>query len=111
MRARLKELRDYRDFERDRERLRVPVDARRFRVAVADARRFRVAAAFFADAERAAFGRLAAACPPFLPPFFEGARFSFLPRPEPLFLPPPVSAFTVAQARRAASFLEVPFFS
>src|SRR5580704_10151482 len=30
------------------------------------------------------------------------------PRPEPLFLPPPVSLLTVAQARRSASFSETP---
>src|SRR5262245_13153791 len=33
----------------------------------------RVRAAFFADADRAAFGRAAAAFPPFLPPFRAGA--------------------------------------
>ena len=38
-------------------------------------------------------------------------RLVFLPRPEPLFLPPPVSLFTVAHARRSASFFEVPRFS
>jgi hypothetical protein len=32
----------------------------------------------------------------------------FLPRPEPLFFPPPVSLFTVAQARRSASLRETP---
>ena len=32
----------------------------------------------------------------------------FLPRPDPLFLPPPVSLFTVAHARRAASFRDSP---
>ena len=74
------------------------------------ARRFRVAAAFLAEAERAALGRRAAARPPFFPPFFDGARFSFLPRPEPLFLPPPVSSFTVAHARRAASPRDTPRF-
>ena len=35
---------------------------------------------------------------------------SALPRPEPLFLPPPVSAFTVAQARRSASPCCAAFF-
>jgi hypothetical protein len=30
------------------------------------------------------------------------AWLTFLPRPEPLFLPPPVSLLTVAQARRSA---------
>jgi hypothetical protein len=63
-----------------------------------------------AEADFAALGRLAAAWPPFLPPFRDGARFTFFPRPEPLFFPPPVSSFTVAQARRAASFREVPRF-
>jgi len=48
------------------------------------------------------------AAPPFRPPFFAGALSSFLPRPEPLFLPPPVSLLTVAQARRFASFSGVP---
>jgi hypothetical protein len=38
-------------------------------------------------------------------------RLVFLPLPEPLFLPPPVSLFTVAQARRSASPREVPRFS
>jgi hypothetical protein len=88
-----------------------PLDAAlRFRVPDV-ARRFRVAAAFRAEAERAALGRRAAARPPFFPPFFEGPRVSFLPRPEPLFFPPPVSSFTVAQARLAASFRETPRFS
>jgi hypothetical protein len=76
----------------------------------ARARRFRVAAAFRAEADLAALGRFAAACPPFLPPFRDGARFTFFPRPEPLFFPPPVSSFTVAQARRAASFRDTPRF-
>ena len=35
----------------------------------------------------------------------------FRPRPDPLFLPPPSSLFTVAQARRAASRPETPRFS
>jgi len=61
-----------------------------------------------ADAERAAAGRFAAARPPSLPPLREAPRFSGLPRPEPLFLPPPVSALTVAQARRSASLREMP---
>jgi hypothetical protein len=84
-----------------RERFRLP----------ALARRFRVAAAFRAEADLAVLGRLAAARPPFLPPFRDGARFSFFPRPEPLFLPPPDSSFTVAQARRAASPRDTPRFS
>src|SRR5687767_11017016 len=36
------------------------------------ARALRVRAAFFAEAERAAAGRAAAAAPPFLPPFLAG---------------------------------------
>src|SRR5581483_2255731 len=49
--------------------------------------------------------------PPFLPPFFVDFLFPFLPRAEPLLLPPPLSLFTVAHARLSASFLETPFFS
>jgi hypothetical protein len=52
-----------------------------------------------------------AARPPFLPPFREELRFDFFPRPDPLFLPPSVSLFTVAQARRSASPRETPRFS
>ena len=70
--------------------------------------RFRVAAAFRAEAERDDLVREAAARPPFLPPFRDELRLVFLPRPEPLFLPPPVSLFTVAQARRSASPVETP---
>jgi hypothetical protein len=102
--------------------------------------RLRVAAPFFAAAERerdvvvdffAAVERLLVdvdffavalddvereevdffAAPPFLPPRLEGVVSFFLPRPEPLFLPPPSCAFTVAYARRSASFFESPFFS
>jgi hypothetical protein len=81
-----------------------------------DDRRRRVEAAFRAavereDFEREDFEREAEARPPFLPPFREELRFAFLPRPEPLFLPPPVSLFTVAHARRAASPRETPRFS
>lgn len=36
------------------------------------------------------------AAPPFLPPRFEGVVSFFFPRPDPLFLPPPSCAFTVA---------------
>jgi hypothetical protein len=36
-------------------------------------------------------------------------HFWFLP--DPLFLPPPVSLFTVAQARASAVFVPTPFFS
>ncbi len=45
------------------------------------------------------------------PPRREADRFSFLPRPEPLCLPPPLSLLTVAHARRAASLRETPRFS
>ena len=67
------------------------------------ARRLRVRAAFLADRDRSAAGRLAAAWPPSRPPLRDGEWSSFLPRPEPLFLPPWVSLLTVAQARRSAS--------
>src|SRR5947209_5017476 len=70
--------------------------------------RLRVAAAFFADSDHAAAGREAAALPPSFPPLRDGAVFSGLPRPLPLFLPPPVSLFTVAQARRSASSSGTP---
>src|SRR4051812_16445105 len=49
--------------------------------------------------------------PPFLPPLRDGALFCFLPRPLPLFFPPLSDLFTVAQARRSASFLPTPRFS
>lgn len=68
-----------------------------------EALRFRVAAAFLAEAERAEAGREAEALPPILPPLREGEVSIGCPRPEPVFLPPPVSLFTVAQARRSAS--------
>src|ERR1019366_3817391 len=42
-------------------------------------------------------------------PFF--AHSLNLCLPEPLFLPPPVSLFTVAQARASAIFVLSPFFS
>ena len=54
------------------------------------ARRARVRAAFRAEADRSAAGRAADALPPFLPPFFAAALFPCLPRPEPLFFPPPL---------------------
>lgn len=73
--------------------------------------RFRVEAALRAVLERDDFERLAEARPPFLPPLREELRLLFLPRPEPLFFPPPVSLFTVAQARRAASPRDTPRFS
>jgi len=75
------------------------------------ARRFRVAAAFRAEADRAAFGRDADARPPRRPPFREELFEVFFPRPEPLFFPPPVSLFTVAQARRSASRRGTPLSS
>lgn len=54
----------------------VPADLRAAGAAAADPlRAVRVSAAFFADAERAAAGRAAAASPPFLPPFFAGSLF------------------------------------
>jgi hypothetical protein len=71
----------------------------------------RVLAAFFADADLAAADREAEAFPPFFPPFFAGALLVFLPRPDPLFFPPPLILFTVAQARRSASPSETPRFS
>ena len=70
----------------------------------------RVLAAFLADADFAAADRLAAALPPFLPPFLAGALLTGLPRPDPLFLPPPVMALTVAHARPSASSSETPRF-
>jgi hypothetical protein len=45
------------------------------------------------------------------PPFADAVRLVALPRPDPLFLPPPVSLLTVAHARRSATFLLVPRFS
>lgn len=74
-------------------------------------RRARVRAAFFAEAERALFERDAAALPPRTPPLRLELRFSDLPRPLPDFLPPPDSLFTVAHARRSASFEDTPRFS
>ena len=71
-------------------------------------RRRRVAAAFRAALEREDLERGAEARPPFRPPFRDELRLVFLPRPEPLFLPPPVSLFTVAHARRSASRRETP---
>jgi hypothetical protein len=89
------------------ELLRALPDEDRFRLPPA-AFRFRVAAAFRADAERADLGRAAEARPPALPPFRDELLLVFLPRPEPLFFPPPDSLFTVAQARRSASSFETP---
>src|SRR5262245_57511062 len=70
--------------------------------------RARVLAAFFADADLAATERAAEARPPNRPPFFAGALLTFLPRPEPLFFPPPVLLLTVAHARRSASSFGIP---
>lgn len=52
--------------------------------------------------------RDALARPPFRPPLRAEAWASFFPRPEPLFLPPWLLLFTVAQARRLASPLPIP---
>ncbi|MBV8781619.1 MAG: hypothetical protein JO353_09495 [Phycisphaerae bacterium] len=79
--------------------------------ALQDFRLVRVRAAFFADFDRAPLERPAEALPPFLPPFFAGRLLVFLPRPEPDFLPPPDILFSVAQARRSASFFDTPRFS
>jgi hypothetical protein len=73
--------------------------------------RARVRAAFFAEAVRACAGLAAAAAPPNRPPFRAGALSTGFPLPEPEALPPPVIAFTVAQARRSASFSLTPLFS
>src|SRR5262249_40563035 len=70
--------------------------------------RLRVAAAFFAGADRLGAGRAPDAAPPFFSPLPPPACGSSLPRPLPDFLPPPVSLFTVAQARRFASSSLVP---
>jgi hypothetical protein len=70
--------------------------------------RRRVAAPFRAAAERDALDREAA---PLRPPLRDELLLLFLPRPDPLFLPPPSSLFTVAQARRSASRRETPRFS
>ena len=47
----------------------------------------------------------------FLPPFADAVPCTDLPLPDPLFFPPPVSLFTVAQARRSASSFETPRLS
>jgi hypothetical protein len=49
--------------------------------------------------------------PPLRPPARAGSLFSVFPLPEPDFLPPPSDAFTVAHARRSASFSPTPRFS
>jgi HAMP domain-containing protein len=64
---------------------------------------------FIADADRAAFGRDAAALPPSLPPLWAGDGFLGLPYPEPPgFSPPRSILFTVAHARRSASSFGTP---
>lgn len=78
---------------------------------LAPALRRRVAAPFRAAAERDALDREAEAAPPLRPPLREERLVLFLPRPDPLFLPPPSSLFTVAQARRSASRRDTPRFS
>src|SRR6185369_2894037 len=47
----------------------------------------------------------------FFPPLLDELVLLFFPRPLPLFLPPPVSLFTVAHARRSDSFFETPLSS
>jgi hypothetical protein len=100
---------------RDVELLRVD-DRRRDAVPVLPLRAVvlrRVDDVFLAELERPEDFRVVEdlALPPLAPPFRADAVEVFLPRPEPLFLPPPVSLFTVAQARRSASFFETPRFS
>jgi hypothetical protein len=90
--------------------LRLRVAPELFRLPLADFRR-RVAAPLRAAAEREDFEREAEALPPFFPPRRDEVLVVFLPRPDPLFFPPPVSLFTVAQARRSASRSETPRFS
>jgi hypothetical protein len=93
------------------DRLLAVVPDARFRDADLPAFRLRVAAAFRADAERADLDRDADARPPARPPFRAGAVFVFFPRPEPLFRPPPDILFSVAHARRSASFFGTPRLS
>jgi len=91
----------------ERLRLRPPVDFLRLPVDFLP----RLDALLRAAPDRLDLERDAAARPPFLPPFLEELRLDFFPRPDPLFFPPPVSLFTVAQARRSASRRETPRFS
>jgi hypothetical protein len=49
--------------------------------------------------------------PPLCPPLRDGEASVECPRPDPLFFPPPVSLFTVAHARRSASFFPTPRLS
>jgi hypothetical protein len=71
-------------------------------------RRRRVAAPFLAALDRLAFDLVDAL---FRPPLRDALLLDFFPRPDPLFLPPPSSLFTVAHARRAASRRDTPRFS
>lgn len=73
--------------------------------------RLRVAAAFLADFDREAFERFADEAPPFFAPLRLEALLVVFPRPDPLRFPPPVSLFTVAQARRSASLSGTPRLS
>jgi hypothetical protein len=91
--------------------LRLALDRLRLVLLRPPALRLRVEAAFRAADDRDDFERDAEALPPFLPPFRDELRLVFLPRPDPLFFPPPVSLFTVAQARRSASRRETPRFT
>lgn len=93
------------------DRLLAAVPDARFRDAEPLAFRLRVAAPFRADAERADLDRDAEARPPARPPFRAGAVFVFFPRPAPLFRPPPDILFSVAHARRSASFFGTPRLS
>lgn len=70
--------------------------------------RARVCVAFLAEALRSAAVRAAEAAPPALPPFLAGSLLTCVPRPDPLFLPPPVILLTVAHARAAASSCGTP---
>jgi hypothetical protein len=87
--------------------LRLALDRLRLVLLRPPALRLRVEAAFRAADDRDDFERE----PPFLPPLRDELRLVFLPRPDPLFFPPPVSLFTVAQARRSASRRETPRFT
>lgn len=73
-----------------------------------DDRLRRVSHPFLEAAERSSALRPAEAAPPLRPPFFDDEWFSGLPRPEPDLFPPPDSLFTVAHARRSASFAPTP---
>jgi len=90
---------------------RPPLADDRFRVADPPVFRLRVAAALRAEADRADLGRDAEARPPARPPLRAGARLVRFPRPEPLLRPPPDILFSVAQARRSASFSGTPRLS